>query len=81
MLAAFEFAYTETLFWAGIYMLPMLIETVILSLIRGSLADKYGAMVFCNTGHGHSCSVTVCPYVEKYLISSLRSIWKAVFFL
>ncbi|MFP3417700.1 MAG: hypothetical protein RXO71_05420 [Nitrososphaeria archaeon] len=50
MLAAFEFAYTETLFWAGIYMLPMLIETVIMSLIRGSLADKYGARVFAILG-------------------------------
>jgi len=50
MLAAFEFAYTETLFWAGIYMLPMLIETVIMSLIRGSLADKYGARVFATLG-------------------------------
>ena len=50
MLAAFEFAYTETLFWAGIYMLPMLIETVIMSLIRGSLADKYGARFFATLG-------------------------------
>jgi hypothetical protein len=50
MLAEFEFAYTETLFWAGIYMLPMLIETVIMSLIRGSLADKYGARVFATLG-------------------------------
>ncbi|MFP3214764.1 MAG: hypothetical protein RXR18_06145 [Nitrososphaeria archaeon] len=50
MLAAFEFAYTETLFWAGIYMLPMLIETVIMSLIRGSLADKYSARVFAILG-------------------------------
>ena len=50
MLAAFEFTYTETLFWAGIYMLPMLIETVIMNLIRGSLTDKYGASVFATLG-------------------------------
>jgi hypothetical protein len=31
-------------------MLPMLIETIIMSLIRGSLADKYGARVFATLG-------------------------------
>ncbi|NAY81746.1 MAG: hypothetical protein GU362_02490 [Thaumarchaeota archaeon] len=31
-------------------MLPMLIETVIMSLIRGSLANKYGARFFATLG-------------------------------
>ncbi|MFP3223005.1 MAG: MFS transporter [Nitrososphaeria archaeon] len=44
------FAYTETPFWAGVYMLPMLIGTVIMGPIGGSLTDKYGARLFATLG-------------------------------
>lgn len=44
------FSYTETPFWAGIYMLPMLVGTVIMAPIGGSLTDKYGARVIATVG-------------------------------
>ncbi len=44
------FSYTETPFWAGIYMLPMLVGTVIMAPIGGSLTDKYGARVIATIG-------------------------------
>ncbi|MEM0097206.1 MAG: MFS transporter [Conexivisphaerales archaeon] len=44
------FTYTETPFWAGVYMLPMLVGTVIMGPIGGSLTDKYGARAFATIG-------------------------------
>ncbi|MGC8607390.1 MAG: MFS transporter [Vulcanisaeta sp.] len=44
------FSYTETPFWAGIYMLPMLVGTVIMAPIGGSLTDKYGARIIATVG-------------------------------
>ncbi len=39
-------SYTQTPFWAGVYMLPMMIGTVILGPIGGMLTDRYGARPF-----------------------------------
>ncbi len=44
------FSYTSTPFWAGIYMIPMLLGTVIMGPIGGSLTDRYGAKVFSTAG-------------------------------
>mgnify|MGYP001626161254 FL=1 len=44
------FSYTEISFWAGIYMLPMLVGTVIMAPIGGSLTDKYGARIIATVG-------------------------------
>jgi len=39
-------SYAQTPFWAGVYMLPMMIGTVILGPIGGMLTDRYGARPF-----------------------------------
>ncbi|MDP8003426.1 MAG: MFS transporter [Caldisphaera sp.] len=44
------FSYTETPFWAGVYMLPMLVGTVVMGPIGGMLTDKYGARMFATGG-------------------------------
>ncbi len=44
------FSYTQTPFWAGIYMLPMLVGMVIFGPIGGALTDKYGARIFATSG-------------------------------
>ncbi|MVT13629.1 MAG: MFS transporter, partial [Euryarchaeota archaeon] len=46
------YSYTETPFWAGIYMLPMMLGMVIFGPIGGALTDKYGARIFATTGMG-----------------------------
>ncbi len=44
------FSYTQTPFWAGIYMLPFLLGMVIFGPIGGALTDKYGARIFATSG-------------------------------
>jgi MFS family permease len=44
------FSYSQTPFWAGIYMLPMLLGTVALGPVGGILTDKYGARPFATAG-------------------------------
>ncbi len=44
------YSYTETPFWAGVYMLPMLLGMVIFGPIGGALTDKYGARAFATAG-------------------------------
>lgn len=44
------YSYTETPFWAGIYMLPMLLGMVIFGPVGGALTDKYGARSFATAG-------------------------------
>ena len=39
-------SYTQTPFWAGVYMFPMMLGTVILGPIGGYLTDRYGARPF-----------------------------------
>ncbi|MBD6955538.1 MAG: MFS transporter [Thermoplasmata archaeon] len=44
------YSYTETPFWAGVYMLPMMLGMVIFGPIGGALTDKYGARIFATAG-------------------------------
>ncbi len=44
------FSYSQSPLWAGIYMLPMLVGTVIFGPIGGILTDKYGARIFATLG-------------------------------
>jgi len=44
------YSYTATPFWAGVYMFPMLVGTVIMGPIGGILTDKYGARIFATAG-------------------------------
>jgi MFS family permease len=43
-------SYQAAPFWAGVYMFPMLIGTVIMGPIGGMLTDKYGARAFATAG-------------------------------
>ena len=58
------YSYTETPFWAGIYMLPMLLGMVIFGPIGGALTDKYGARPFATAG-------MVITAVALYLLTLL----------
>jgi EmrB/QacA subfamily drug resistance transporter len=44
------FNYSSTPFWAGIYMLPMMVGFIALGPIGGALTDKYGARTFATVG-------------------------------
>ncbi|MCL5789056.1 MAG: MFS transporter [Candidatus Thermoplasmatota archaeon] len=42
--------YTSTPFWAGVYMLPMMVGFIVLGPVGGMLTDKHGARVFATAG-------------------------------
>ncbi len=44
------YSYVQTPFWAGVYMLPMMVGFIALGPIGGILTDKYGARLFATTG-------------------------------
>ncbi len=44
------YVYTETPFWAGVYMLPMLLGFIIFGPVGGALTDRYGARPFATSG-------------------------------
>jgi MFS family permease len=44
------YSYVQTPFWAGVYMMPMMVGFIILGPIGGMLTDKYGARIFATTG-------------------------------
>lgn len=44
------FSYSQTPFWAGIYMLPMLLGMVVFGPVGGVLTDKYGARLYATLG-------------------------------
>ncbi|AOL16605.1 MFS transporter [Sulfolobus sp. A20] len=44
------YSYAETPFWAGIYMIPLMIGFVTMGPISGWLSDKYGARVLATLG-------------------------------
>jgi len=66
------YSYTETPFWAGIYMLPMLLGMVIFGPIGGALTDKYGARPFATAGMIITAvalySLTLLPYNFNLLV-------------
>ncbi|MGC8623214.1 MAG: MFS transporter [Candidatus Micrarchaeia archaeon] len=44
------YPYLQTPFWAGVYILPLMIGMVIIAPISGHLTDKYGARIFATAG-------------------------------
>ncbi len=44
------FSYSQTPFWAGIYMMPMLLGMVVFGPVGGVLTDKYGARLYATLG-------------------------------
>ncbi len=66
------FTYSSTPFWAGIYMLPMMVGFIVLGPIGGILTDKYGARVFATTG-------MIITAISLYLLTLLPynfSLWQ-----
>jgi len=51
------YAYADTPFWAGIYMLPMTLGFIIMGPIAGGLSDKYGPRWIATAG---MVLVTLC---------------------
>ncbi|MCW1293770.1 MAG: MFS transporter [Candidatus Rehaiarchaeum fermentans] len=49
-LPAHGFSYESTPFWAGIYMMPLMISVVIFGPLGGTLTDKYGAREIATIG-------------------------------
>ncbi len=81
------YSYSETPFWAGIYLLPMMLGTVILGPISGILTDKYGARALSTIGMiimGISLFIlTLLPYnfnlLEFELIMFLNGVGGGLF--
>lgn len=44
------YPYTQTPFWAGVYLLSMMAGTVAIAPISGHLTDRYGARIFATAG-------------------------------
>ncbi|MGB9734100.1 MAG: MFS transporter [Conexivisphaera sp.] len=44
------YPWESTPFWAGVYMIPMLVGTVIMAPVGGMLTDRYGARLFATLG-------------------------------
>ncbi|AFH42870.1 major facilitator superfamily MFS_1 [Fervidicoccus fontis Kam940] len=44
------YSWEETPFWAGIYMIPMMLGMVVMAPFSGILTDKYGARTFATLG-------------------------------
>ena len=66
------FTYSSTPFWAGIYMLPMMIGFIALGPVGGILTDKYGARTFATTG-------MIITAISLYLLTLLPynfSLWQ-----
>ena len=66
------FTYSSTPFWAGIYMLPMMIGFIALGPVGGILTDKYGARTFASTG-------MIITAISLYLLTLLPynfSLWQ-----
>jgi len=66
------FTYSSTPFWAGIYMLPMMVGFIALGPVGGILTDKYGARAFATTG-------MIITAISLYLLTLLPynfSLWQ-----
>ena len=66
------FTYSSTPFWAGIYMLPMMIGFIALGPVGGILTDKSGARTFASTG-------MIITAISLYLLTLLPynfSLWQ-----
>jgi EmrB/QacA subfamily drug resistance transporter len=63
-------SYQSTPFWAGVYMIPMIIGFVIMGPLSGILSDKYGARLFATLGMvvtaGTFLALSLLPYDFSY---------------
>lgn len=64
-------SYTDTPFWAGVYLLPMSAGFVTMGPISGTLSDKYGARGLASLGMAITCGTFIglafLPYNFSYL--------------
>ena len=65
------YSYTSTPFWAGVYMLPMMLGFVVMGPLSGYLSDKHGARFFATMGMIVTAATFVAlaflPYDFSYL--------------
>ena len=63
--------YRDTPFWAGIYMIPMIVGFAIMGPVSGYLSDKYGARAFATSAMvitaGTFLVLSLLPYNFAYL--------------
>ncbi len=63
-------SYQSTPFWAGIYMIPMIVGFTIMGPVSGYLSDKYGARVFATAAMlltaGTFLALSFLPYDFSY---------------
>src|SRR5208283_529134 len=57
-------SYQSTPFWAGIYMIPMILGFVAMGPLSGLLSDKYGARLFATLG----MVITACTFLALSLL-------------
>ena len=64
-------SYQDTPFWAGIYMLPMIVGFAIMGPVSGYFSDKYGARVFATLAMvitaGTFVALSFLPYDFSYV--------------
>ncbi|HXX73246.1 MAG TPA: MFS transporter, partial [Candidatus Acidoferrales bacterium] len=69
------YAFEDTPFWAGIYMIPMTLGFALMGPISGWLSDRYGARGFSTFGMLLSAAVflslTLLPYQFSYITFAL----------
>ncbi|MDG7006846.1 MAG: MFS transporter [Nitrososphaerota archaeon] len=64
-------SYQNTPFWAGVYMIPMIVGFAVMGPVSGYLSDKYGARTFATVAMlitaGTFLSLSLLPYDFAYL--------------
>ena len=64
-------SYQSTPFWAGVYMIPMILGFVVMGPLSGYLSDKHGARLFATLGMvitaGTFLALSLLPYNFDYL--------------
>ncbi len=65
------YSYSSTPFWAGIYMLPMMLGVVALGPVSGALSDKYGARELATAGMLVAFAAMLSMLTLKYDFSYL----------
>jgi EmrB/QacA subfamily drug resistance transporter len=65
------YSYTSTPFWAGVFMLPMMVGFVVMGPLSGYLSDKHGARFFATLGMVITAATFIAlsflPYNFSYL--------------
>jgi MFS family permease len=64
-------SYQSTPFWAGVYMIPMILGFVVMGPLSGVLSDRYGARLFATLGMmvttGTFLALSLLPYDFSYV--------------